>query len=71
MKANSLLMPCQFLQSDYTLGPQVKRDTYHIGVVRNPLTKNIDAIFPDLLDEIDCAVEDEIGSKTGQHGTNK
>lgn len=57
------------IQADYTLGPQVKLDTYHIGVIRNfSFTQNLNAIFPELADEVDCAIKDEFGYKAVKHG---
>ncbi|KAF9458999.1 cytochrome P450 [Collybia nuda] len=56
------------IQADYTLGPQVKLNTYHIPVIRNfSLTQNLNAIFPELVDEITHAIEDEFGPKTNKN----
>ncbi|KAJ3570644.1 hypothetical protein NP233_g4261 [Leucocoprinus birnbaumii] len=46
----------QAAQLDYTIGPGLKDDFFHINVVRGPMTRNIAARFPELLDEIDKAL---------------
>ncbi|KDR66030.1 hypothetical protein GALMADRAFT_162272 [Galerina marginata CBS 339.88] len=48
------------IQTDYTLGRQVRVDTYHIGIVRTPLTRNLAIRFDDITDEISCAFNDLI-----------
>ncbi|PPR07181.1 hypothetical protein CVT26_012611 [Gymnopilus dilepis] len=46
------------LQMEYTLGPGVRRDTYHINVIRTPLTKNIAPQFSVITDEIATAFKE-------------
>ncbi|KAF8575897.1 cytochrome P450 [Ramaria rubella] len=45
---------------DYTLGPNTQFNPYHVGIVRGQLTRNLDKLFPDILDEIVQAFEDKI-----------
>ncbi|KIJ50512.1 hypothetical protein M422DRAFT_245133 [Sphaerobolus stellatus SS14] len=46
--------------SRYLLGPTIMTNRYHIPIVRNQLTRNLDPLFKDLRDEIILAVEDNI-----------
>ncbi|KDR68416.1 hypothetical protein GALMADRAFT_215851 [Galerina marginata CBS 339.88] len=50
----------EFGQTDYMMGPQIRRAPYHIKVVRTPLTRNLAARFPDIKDEISNAFADLI-----------
>ena len=43
----------QVLQLRHTLGPGVD-DQFHVAVVRDKLTRNLSALYPDVLDEV-CA----------------
>jgi len=56
----------QVMQSDYTFGPAPRKDPYHIGIVRTPLTRNLGARFDDLRDEIVLAMEDQIPAKASE-----
>ncbi|KAF9008808.1 cytochrome P450 [Cyathus striatus] len=51
------------IQTDYMIGPQIRLDPYHIGVVRTPLTRNLAARFSDIKDEIAAAFADLIPLK--------
>ena len=42
----------QSLQVDYTLGPSVHTNPYHIAIVRSNLTRALGELFPELRDEI-------------------
>lgn len=57
--ANGLVLT-QVVQLDYTIGPEIRLDTYHVGIVRSPLTRNIGIRFGDIRDEIHAACEDLI-----------
>ena len=37
---------------DYTLGPSVHTNPYHIAIVRSNLTRALGGLFPELRDEI-------------------
>ncbi|KAF8899435.1 cytochrome P450 [Infundibulicybe gibba] len=56
------------LQADYTLGEEIRHDTYHLGVIRNELNKNLERIFPEVLDETVAAFHDIIDSKLSDRG---
>lgn len=43
-------------QLDYTIGPGLNGDDYHIQVVRGVMTRNIGARYSGMLDEIDKAL---------------
>lgn len=54
------------------LRPLFKADlynTYHVGVLRNQLTHHIPMWMPDIVDELNAALDDEFGSIT--HGMFK
>ncbi|TCD68632.1 hypothetical protein EIP91_010287 [Steccherinum ochraceum] len=43
------------LQVDYTLGPTIHSNGYHIPIIRTTLTRNLGALFPDVRDELASA----------------
>ncbi|KAF9477848.1 cytochrome P450 [Pholiota conissans] len=51
-----------YLQLDYTLGPEVTTNPYHINVVRSTMTRNVAAQFDDMRTEAISAFEDLIPS---------
>ena len=44
-------------QLDYTIGPGLNGDDYHIQVVRGVMTRNIGTRYSDMLDEIDKTLD--------------
>lgn len=50
------------------MGTQIKEDTYHIGVIRSSLNRNLGLILPDAVDELDVAFKDELDSKLNPAG---
>lgn len=50
----------QIIAGDYTLGSNVERNPYHVGVVRTQLTRNLSIVFPDVLDEAIVALDELI-----------
>lgn len=44
-------------QLDYTIGPGLNTDEYHVQVVRGVMTRNIGARYSDMLDEIDLTLD--------------
>ncbi|KAJ7652562.1 cytochrome P450, partial [Mycena rosella] len=40
------------IQSDYTMALELKRNPYHVGVIRGSLTRNLGRCFPQVRDEI-------------------
>lgn len=51
----SLMSGCcflQFLQSDFTVGPQIRHNAYHTELIRGDLTRYLDTLFPDMHDEL-------------------
>ncbi|SJL14132.1 uncharacterized protein ARMOST_17587 [Armillaria ostoyae] len=64
-KLSSLDATSDLLQMDYTIGRDVFADPYHIGVVRNALTRNIATCFADVADEIQEAFNDNIPMTEG------
>ncbi|KAF8524847.1 cytochrome P450 [Hysterangium stoloniferum] len=48
------------IAGDYTLGPNVQANPYHISIVRSQLTRNLGTLYPALKEEIVLAVEDLI-----------
>ncbi|KAF9445324.1 cytochrome P450 [Macrolepiota fuliginosa MF-IS2] len=45
-------------QLDHTIGPELRNGSYHVNVVRGPMTRSINSCFPSLLDEMDKALGD-------------
>lgn len=48
------------IQTDYTLGPEIRLEPYHIPVVRTSLTRNIATRFAETKGEINTAFSDYI-----------
>ncbi|KAF7301161.1 Cytochrome P450 [Mycena indigotica] len=48
----------EFLQTGYTCGWGIVKDTYHAGVVRTSVTRNLSVLFPEVRDEIVTAFDD-------------
>ncbi|KAJ6627498.1 cytochrome P450 [Mycena sp. CBHHK59/15] len=48
----------EFLQTKYTVGPGIEEDSYHAGVVRTVMTRNLGPLFPEVRDEVTCAFEE-------------
>ncbi|KAF8549327.1 cytochrome P450 [Imleria badia] len=40
------------IQIEYTLGPEVHHNPYHVAVVRSHLTRNLEVLYPEIRDEI-------------------
>ena len=57
------------LQLRYTLGADTADVPYHVDVVRNALTRNLNARFDDIWDEIQLAFEEEIRAGEGDGAT--
>jgi len=55
----------QNLESDYTLGPEIRLDPYHTEVVRSAVTGNLAACFLDIIDEIVAAFSELIPPTEG------
>ena len=59
----------QFFQFDYTFGPQVSRDPYHIHVLRSQLARNVEPCFEDIREEMVLAFDKAVpcpGSSQGE-----
>ncbi|KAI0084548.1 cytochrome P450 [Irpex rosettiformis] len=48
------------LQQRHTMGEEIMMNAYHITIVRNELTKNLDKILPDIHDELEHCFTDLI-----------
>ncbi|KAF5382595.1 hypothetical protein D9615_002741 [Tricholomella constricta] len=53
----------ELLQSDYTMGKDIRLDTYHLGVLRNVMTKKLPTMLLDMADEIRFSFNDLIDRK--------
>ncbi|KAI0072121.1 cytochrome P450 [Panus rudis PR-1116 ss-1] len=42
----------EILQTDYTIGPNIQRRPYHLGIIRHDLTRKMSSILPDVHDEV-------------------
>ena len=47
----------------YTLGEDLLENPWQIDVIQGKLTRNLDAIIPDLADELQVALQDVVPSK--------
>uniref|UniRef100_A0A8H8CFF9 Cytochrome P450 n=1 Tax=Psilocybe cubensis TaxID=181762 RepID=A0A8H8CFF9_PSICU len=52
----------EVVQTDYMIGPQIRRDPYHVNSVRMQLTRNLGVRFDDIKDEIFAAFKDLIST---------
>ncbi|KAJ6539016.1 cytochrome P450 [Mycena capillaripes] len=50
----------EILQTDMTMGPNILGNPYHISVTRVGMTKNLDARFDEVRDEIICTFQDHL-----------
>ncbi|KAJ6627497.1 cytochrome P450 [Mycena sp. CBHHK59/15] len=50
----------EILQTNMTMGPNILGNPYHISVTRTGMTKNIEARFDEVRDEIVCTFEDHL-----------
>ncbi|KAH7926831.1 cytochrome P450 [Leucogyrophana mollusca] len=48
------------LKIEYTLGPEIERNPYHISIIRSQLTRNLAALYPDIRDEIVVAFDETL-----------
>ncbi|KZV70298.1 cytochrome P450 [Peniophora sp. CONT] len=53
----------QSLQAEYTIGVDLFRKPYHVDVIRGAFTRNLNARFDDIWDEIQSAFGEEIGAE--------
>ena len=52
----------------YIMGPEVHHNPYHLPIVRARLTRNIRALYPEIIDEISMAFDDILGlRRNGEH----
>ena len=68
MKTISYIL--QILQSDYTLGRQLRENTYHTAVIRGSLNRKLESILPDMIDELVDAVRDGIDEHLDDEGSD-
>ncbi|KAJ8457660.1 hypothetical protein ONZ51_g11391 [Trametes cubensis] len=50
-------------QSKVVVGTEVANNRYHVGLIKNELTHNIQVILPDIIDELSLAVPEYIPTK--------
>ncbi|OBZ66897.1 Ent-kaurene oxidase [Grifola frondosa] len=50
----------EILQFQYTLGPSIHHNQYHVPIVRSQLTRNLAGLFPEIRDEIVASFMDAI-----------
>ncbi|KAI0322977.1 cytochrome P450 [Amylostereum chailletii] len=48
------------VQTDYTMGPEIQHNPYHVPIIRTQLTKNLAIVFPQMRDELVSAFTDAI-----------
>ncbi|KZS96388.1 cytochrome P450 [Sistotremastrum niveocremeum HHB9708] len=50
----------ELLQVEYTMGPNVAENQYHVPIIRSNFTRSLTALFPDIIDEVSSAFSDKI-----------
>jgi hypothetical protein len=56
---------------DHTFGEETCRaETYHIGVTRKQLTKNIETLFPEVFDELKTSFNDHLPQTEGSFSSD-
>lgn len=58
----------QFLYMKHTVAPDVTTHPIHTPVIRGPLTRNLNSLFPDIIDEMKTAFPDVMPSPTKDGG---
>lgn len=53
------------LAVDFTLGPSIHKNTYHVAILKNQLTRGINILFPEMKDELQSAFNDLVPSSDG------
>ncbi|KAJ7473467.1 hypothetical protein FB451DRAFT_1035480, partial [Mycena latifolia] len=48
------------IQTEFMVSPEIRHNSYHVGVVLTHLTRNLTHCFPELHDEIVCAFNSAI-----------
>lgn len=54
------------LHADYTIGPEVHNDPYHIPAIRIILSRSLATLYPDLHDELAVATRELIQPSNGE-----
>ncbi|TFY60773.1 hypothetical protein EVJ58_g4931 [Rhodofomes roseus] len=57
------------LQLPYTMGQQIEDNPFHLPVLRGRLTRHIEYLVRECLDELPLAIEDDIGKHCGDQWT--
>ncbi|KAG6856477.1 hypothetical protein H0H87_004056 [Tephrocybe sp. NHM501043] len=57
---DDLLVSGDIMQTEYTMGPPLFYDQYHVPIIKSTMTRNLVARFDDVYDEIVSACEDFI-----------
>lgn len=60
-----MLPSLQMLAVDFTLGPSIHNNTYHVAILKNQLTRGINTLFPEMRDELQAAFNDVIPVSNG------
>ncbi|KAK7678985.1 hypothetical protein QCA50_017928 [Cerrena zonata] len=55
----------EMLAVDFTLGPSIHKNTYHVAILKNQLTRGINILFPEMKDELQSAFNDLVPSLDG------
>lgn len=58
--------PIQSLEIQYTAGPNIATNLYHVPLVRGQLTRNLHVLFPAIRDELISACNDLIPACDGE-----
>ncbi|KAG5637312.1 hypothetical protein H0H81_005005 [Sphagnurus paluster] len=64
---SSMEAAADLIQMDYTIGPEIRLDPYHVAIVQSSLTRNLVECFPDVQDEIATAFAEHIPATEGRN----
>ena len=59
----------QILQTDYLFHKSIFGRPYEIPIIRDRLTRRLASVFPDMMDEMRCALDNEISSSSSDEWT--
>ena len=57
----------QFIDLEYSCGPEVTKHQIHTGLIRGPLTRNLGILFGDVLEEIRAGFAETVDVQLGDN----
>ena len=53
----------QMIRMEYTFGPQMLHDPYHVTIIRTLVTRNLSALLPGIKDEMLATLDESLDMK--------